>query len=83
MLQKHVTQDIMVIGIEFKIFDQIVQSASTFWQKVNCLNFEDDCVPKGFTGKLASWGGEGGGSYLFIKYDVFRQKCRLPLKNIV
>ena len=38
-----------------------------FSQKSEML--KDDCVPNGSTDKVAAW----GGSYLFMKYDVFRQ----------
>ena len=64
----------MVIRIELMIFDQIVTSVS-FGPKIGNLpeiwNFEDDCVPNGSTSKVAAW----GGSYLFMKYDVFRQNA--------
>ena len=33
--------------------------------------FEDDCEPNSSTGKVAAW----GGSYLFMKCDVFRQNA--------
>ena len=37
-----------------------------------CWHFEDDCVPNGSSDKIAAW---GGGSSLFMKYDVFRQSA--------
>ena len=70
--ETHRSATIMVIKIELKIVDQIVTSVS-FWPKlVKCWNFEGDCVPNGSTGKVATW----EGSYLFMKYDVFRQNAK-------
>ena len=68
----------MVIRIELRIFDQIVTSVC-FGPKTgippppppNCRNFENDCVLNGSTGKVAAW----GGSYLFMKYDIFKQNA--------
>ena len=58
----------------FRIFDQIVTSASVWLKKVKCWNFEDVCAANATTGKVATWGGGGGGgSYLFMKYGVFIQ----------
>ena len=65
----------IVIGIELRIFDQIVGSVIFEPQNGNtppppkCWNFEDDGVPNGSTGNVAA----GGVLILFMKYDVFRQ----------
>ena len=71
----------MVIRIELGIFDQIVTSVSFGPKNGNpppkCWHFEDDCVPNGSTGKVAAW----VGSYLFMKYDVFRQNGDFFLRN--
>ena len=76
----------MVIRFELRIRDQIGPSVSFDIKNGNpppppkCWHFEDDCVPNGSTGKVAGWGG-GGGSYLFMKYDVFRQNADFFLRN--
>ena len=55
--KKHRSAKIMVIKIELKIVDQIGTSVMQFLaKKVNCWNFEGDCVPNGSTGKVATWG---------------------------
>ena len=64
----------MVIKFELRCVEQIVTSASFWPKKVKCWNFENDCVPNGSTDKVAAWGG-GGGSYLFMQYDVFKQNA--------
>ena len=57
----------MVIGIELRIFNQTVTSAS-FRLKIKA-------------GKVAaSW---EGGFYLFMKYDIFRQNADFYKKNRV
>ena len=63
----------MVIKFELRCVEQIVTSACFWPKKVECLNIEDDCVPNGSTDKIAAW----GGSYLFMKYDVFRHNAEL------
>ena len=63
----------MVIRIELKIVDQIGTPVS-FWPKKGSAETLKAIVCQ--TAPLAklppAWGG-GGGSYLFMKYDVFRQ----------
>ena len=41
-------------------------------KKGKWLNFDDNRMPNGTTGKVAAWC-----SYLFMKYDVFRQNVGL------
>ena len=47
---------IRVIKFELKIVDQIDMSVSFWPKRVKCWNFEGDCVPNGYTGKVATWG---------------------------
>ena len=64
----------MVIRIELRIFDQIVTSVSFEPKNGNppkYSNCEDKCVPK----RLHWQSYHLGGSYLFMKYDVFRQNA--------
>ena len=78
----HVLSMAIVIGITLKIFDQIVTSVS-FGRKngdppsPKCWNFEDDCVSK----RLHWQSCRLGSSYLFMKYDVFRQNADFFLRN--
>ena len=46
------------------IFGEIITSTSIWPKKVECRNFEDDCVLNGTTGKVA-----------VIKHDIFKQNA--------
>ena len=71
--ENHILSMKMAIRIEHRIFDQILTSVSFEPKNGNppeILNFEDNCLPNGSTGKAAVWGG-GGGWFLFIQ-EIWR-----------
>ena len=72
----------MVIRIELRIFDEIVTPVSFGPKNGNpppppkCWDFEDDCVPNGYTGKVAVWW-----VFIYLLNMTFSDKMQIFLKE--
>ena len=73
--KNHRPATIMVISLSLRFVNQIGTSVRFWPKKVKCWNFDSDCEQT----RLHWQSCHLGGSYLFMKYDVFLQKAEFFL----